>query len=396
MVLDGGNETVMGQKRIVVLGSTGSIGQNTLCVARANPDRVHIVGLAAGKNLNLFVRQIREFRPRMVSMCDEHSAGSLREMFPELVVFSGPEGATHLVEESPASLVVAAISGMVGLAPVVAAIRRNMDVALANKESLIAAGRLLMNLAAEHGVSILPVDSEHSAIWQVLQGRRMREVKRVILTASGGPFFGLRREQLAAVTVDAALRHPTWSMGGKISIDSATLMNKGLEVIEAHHLFSLPYDKIEVLIHPESVIHSFVEFVDGSQLAQCSEPDMKVPIQYALSYPERWAAQWVANRFAGSRFSFHEPDETAFGCLALAREAGKAGDCYTIVLNAANEAAVTGFLAGRLRFTDIEDIVRRTLHATSPQKISDLEAVFSADARARETAVEFISARGGA
>lgn len=395
MVLDGDNKQVTEQKKIVVLGSTGSIGQNTLSVARENPEKLQIIGLAAGKNLNLLIRQIREFRPGMVSMSDEDSASLLREMFPELVVFSGPEGATHLVEEAPARMVVAAISGMVGLAPVVAAIRRHMDVALANKEALVAAGRLLMNLAAEHGVNILPVDSEHSAIWQAMQGKRIGEVRRVILTASGGPFFGMCRQELANVTIDAALRHPTWSMGGKISVDSATLMNKGLEVIEAHHLFSLPYEKLEVLIHPESMVHSFVEFLDGSQLAQVSEPDMRVPIQYALSYPRRWPAKWVANNFAELRFSFHAPDTAVFGCLALALEAGRAGDYHTVVLNAANEEAVTAFMNGRIGFTDIETVVRGTLHKAVPEKLNDLEAVFAADAKARKHAAEFIATRGG-
>ncbi|HSL93227.1 MAG TPA: 1-deoxy-D-xylulose-5-phosphate reductoisomerase [Bacillota bacterium] len=386
----------MERKKVVVLGSTGSIGQNTLSVARENPDSVQIVGLAAGKNLNLLIRQIREFRPGMVSMSDEDSASLLREMFPELVVFSGSEGATHLVEEAPARVVVAAISGMGGLAPIAAAIRRHMDVALANKEALVAAGRLLMNLASEHGVNILPVDSEHSAIWQALQGRRTSEVKRVILTASGGPFFGFDRDDLTKVTVDAALKHPTWSMGGKISIDSATLMNKGLEVIEAHHLFSIPYEKIEVLIHPESVIHSFVEFIDGSQLAQCSDPDMRIPIQYALSYPKRWPASWVTNSFAGSRFSFHTPDDVTFGCLSLAVAAGKAGDYHTVVLNAANEEAVKAFLAGQIGFVDIETTVRKILYAAVPEKLNDLDDVFAADEKARSAARDYIEAKGGA
>ena len=386
----------MERKKVVVLGSTGSIGQNTLSVARENPDSVQIVGLAAGKNLNLLIRQIREFRPGMVSMSDEDSASLLREMFPELVVFSGSEGATHLVEEAPARVVVAAISGMGGLAPIAAAIRRHMDVALANKEALVAAGRLLMNLASEHGVNILPVDSEHSAIWQALQGRRTSEVKRVILTASGGPFFGFDRDDLTKVTVDAALKHPTWSMGGKISIDSATLMNKGLEVIEAHHLFSIPYEKIEVLIHPESVIHSFVEFIDGSQLAQCSDPDMRIPIQYALSYPKRWPASWVTNSFAGSRFSFHTPDDVTFGCLSLAVAAGKAGDYHTVVLNAANEEAVKAFLAGQIGFVDIETTVRKILYAAVPEKLNDLDDVFAADEKARSAARDHIEAKGGA
>jgi 1-deoxy-D-xylulose-5-phosphate reductoisomerase len=271
-----------------------------------------------------------------------------------------------------------------------------MDVALANKEALVAAGRLLMNLASEHGANILPVDSEHSAIWQALQGRRIGEVRRVILTASGGPFFGLCREDLAQVTVDAALSHPTWSMGGKISIDSATLMNKGLEVIEAHHLFSLPYEKIEVLVHPESIVHSFVEFIDGSQLAQCSDPDMRVPIQYALSYPKRWPSTWVKNSFAGSRFSFYEPDLATFGCLSLALEAGKSGDYHTVVLNAANEEAVRAFLAGHISFVAIEGIVRNALHAAVPVKLNELEDVFVADEKARAVARKFIESKGGA
>lgn len=384
------------RKKIVVLGSTGSIGQNTLSVARDNPEAVQIVGLAAGKNLNLLIRQIREFRPAMVSMSDEDNASLLREMFPELVVFSGPEGATHLIEESPARLIVAAISGIAGLPPIVAAIKRHMDIALANKEALVSAGRILMNLATEHGVSILPIDSEHSAIWQVLQGRRIGEVKRLILTASGGPFFGRKRRELETATIEAALDHPTWKMGGKISVDSATLMNKGLEVIEAHHLFSVPYDKLDVLIHPESIVHSFVEFIDGSVLAQCSEPDMRLPLQFALSYPRRWPAKWVANMFAGTSWSFHEPDKETFGCLRLAMEAGRMAESYPAIMNAANEVAVAAFMAGKIGFLGIEHIVAEVLNKMPSAKLAQIEDVYAVDDQARQLAERHINKMGGA
>ncbi len=373
-----GDDTVTNVINVVVLGSTGSIGVNCLDVVRRHAERLQVVGLGAGRNLELLRVQIHEFSPSFVAIQDAASAPALRLEFPSLTVFAGESAAEHLVQETPADIVVAATSGMAGLLAVFAAAEKGVRIALANKEALVAAGELLLTAVARHGGELIPVDSEHSAIWQALRGWRVSDVKRLLLTASGGPFLGKTRSELAAMTALDALEHPTWRMGRKISVDSATLMNKGLELIEAHLLFGIPYERIEVLVHPESIVHSIVEYVDGSQLAQCSQPDMRIPIQLALSYPQRWQGDYVRNNWQGTTWSFLPPDLASFHCLSLAMAAGRAGGSYPIALNAGNELAVWAFLAGELPFLAIEAIVEEILSAhvpPPPQTVLDVLAV---------------------
>ncbi|MBT9175973.1 MAG: 1-deoxy-D-xylulose 5-phosphate reductoisomerase [Firmicutes bacterium] len=377
-------------KDIVVLGSTGSIGANTLDVVRRHPHRLRIVGLGTGRNLALLQAQVREFTPTFVAIRDTASARALHLEFPGLTVFAGESAAVDLVINSPADVVVAATSGMAGLRAVFATAEQGVRLALANKEALVAAGPLLLKAVRRHGGELVPVDSEHSAIWQALRGWHASDVKRLILTASGGPFLGKPRSLLAAQTAGDALQHPTWRMGRKISVDSATLMNKGLEIIEAHHLFGLPYEHIEVLVHPESIVHSIVEYVDGSQLAQCSRPDMRIPIQLALSYPERWPAEYVLNNWQGTTWSFLPPDLETFRCLGLAIAAGRTGGSHPIVLNASNELAVDAFLAGRVPFLAIEAIVEEALSANLPSPPQTVLDVLEVDTWARNQAQAII------
>ncbi|MBT9157052.1 MAG: 1-deoxy-D-xylulose 5-phosphate reductoisomerase [Firmicutes bacterium] len=380
-------------KKIIVLGSTGSIGKATLDVALKQQQHLQVVGLAGGQQCQLLMEQVAVFRPQSVAVQDIQCAQRLRALYPDLVIYSGQDAATELVRETPCDVVVAAISGMAGLGPVVAAAERGRVIALANKESLVAAGDLLMTLAKQHGAAILPVDSEHSALWQAMLAWPRRAVRKLILTASGGPFFGRSKEELQEVTVSQALAHPTWKMGGKISIDSATLMNKGLEVIEAHHLFEFSYDDIEVLVHPESIVHSLVEFVDGAQMAQCSYPDMRLPIQLALSFPERWPADYVTNHYAGTSWSFSAPDLSTFRCLSLAIEAGRRGGAYPTVLNAANEVAVASFLRGETGFLAIAEVVETVLAKQMPKKAEVLSEVFAIDEWARRQTATTIKQR---
>ncbi|MBT9153734.1 MAG: 1-deoxy-D-xylulose 5-phosphate reductoisomerase [Firmicutes bacterium] len=377
-------------KDIIVLGSTGSIGANTLDVVRRNPHRLRIVGLGAGLNLALLRAQVREFTPASVAIRDTASEWALRQEFPSLTVFSGESGVVDLVRESQAEVVVAATSGMAGLPAVFAAAEQGVRLALANKEALVATGPLLLEAVRRHGGELVPVDSEHSAIWQALRGWCASDVKRLILTASGGPFLGKPRSLLATQTSNDALRHPTWRMGRKITVDSATLMNKGLEIIEAHHLFNISYEHIEVLVHPESIVHSMVEFIDGSQLAQCSRPDMRIPIQLALSYPERWSGDYVLNNWQNTTWSFHLPDVETFRCLPLAIAAGRAGGSHPIVLNASNELAVDAFLAGRVPFLAIEAIVEEAMSASLPSPPQDVLDVLEVDTWARNQAQAII------
>jgi len=380
-------------KKIVVLGSTGSIGVSTLDVVRQHPDKLSVVGLAAGSNVKLLLEQIAEFAPTLVAIRDESHANITREAYPGLQVYSGVDSAEQLVKCATADAAVAAISGMAGLRPIMAAVERRMDIALANKEALVAAGELLLHKTRAANVKLLPVDSEHSAIWQALRGNRIGDVRRIILTASGGPFFGRSRKELSAVTREQALSHPTWNMGGKISIDSATLMNKGLEVIEAHHLFGLPYDKIGVVVHPQSIIHSIVEYIDGSQIAQLSKPDMRIPIQVALSYPERWESHYVDNDYNLMNWSFHEPDLSTFPSLSLAIKAGKMGGAYPAILNAANEVGVDAFLRGQLAFLGIAEVVEEVLSIGYDGVCASLDDVFAADKWAREQAFSSLRQR---
>ncbi len=376
-------------KNIVILGSTGSIGRQALDVVRAHPGRWRVAGLAAGRNAGLLAEQAREFRPAAVAMADGGAAAKLaRELAPlGIEVLAGAEGLEMLAVLPEAHLVLSAMAGSAGLAPTYRAILAGKDVALANKETLVAGGPLVMEAVRRRGVRLLPVDSEHSGLFQCLQGQAPEGVRRLWLTASGGPFRGWRREDMAGVTVEAALRHPTWRMGARITIDSATLMNKGLEVIEAHWLFGIPYDRIEVLIHPESIVHALVETVDGSVLAQLSRPDMRLPIQYALSYPERWPGLPDPLDLARvGTLRFEPPDREAFPCLDLAYQAGRTGGTMPAVMNAAKEVAVDAFLAGEAGFLDIPRIIAGVMEQHSVKFRPGLEDVLEADAWARRRA----------
>ena len=346
-------------KKISILGSTGSIGTQTLEIIRENKD-LEVAALAAGSNVALLEAQIREFQPDLACLYDEAAAADLRVRVADLQVkvLSGMEGLMACAAYEPADIVLGAIVGMVGIRPVIAAIEAGKTLALANKETLVTAGHLIIPLAKAHNVPILPVDSEHSAIFQVLQGNRMNKVSRILLTASGGPFRGLTRAQTADKKPEDALKHPNWSMGRKITIDSATMVNKGLEVMEAHWLFDTDYDQIEVVVQPKSIIHSMVEFEDGAVLAQLGTPDMKLPIAYALYYPERRYLPGARLDFrAMSQIVIAEPDNEAFPALPLAYRAGRTGGTMPTVYNAANEWAVAAFLTGKIGFNDITDII---------------------------------------
>ncbi len=361
-------------KRISILGSTGSIGRQTLEVIEQFPDDFCVVGLAAGKNLKLFEEQMGRFKPRAVSV-GEYS----KEFQCKTSVYYGLEGLNKIATLPEADLVVNALAGGIGLIPTLKAIDAGKRIALANKEVLVMAGDLVMSRARENGAAIIPIDSEHSAIYQVLIGERAKDVKRLILTCSGGPFFGFSLEQLSKVTVEEALNHPRWNMGKKITIDSATLMNKGLEVIEAHHLFGVPYDKIDVITHPESIVHSMVEFVDGSIKAQLSIPDMRIPILYALSSPGRFPYTYSKLALAAQKLSFYEPDKETFKCLDLAYAAGKAGGTMPPVLNAANEVAVNQFLEGKIGFLKIQEMVKAAMDRFKSIQNPSLVEILEAD-----------------
>jgi 1-deoxy-D-xylulose-5-phosphate reductoisomerase len=379
-------------RRIVILGSTGSIGRSALSVVQAHRERLEVVGLAAGGNVSLFGEQVEEFRPRAIALGSAPALDAVVRGFgtwrPE-VLGHGSEGLVALATDPDAELVLCASSGTAALEAVLAAIEAGKTIALANKEVLVMAGGLMTHAARRRGVAILPVDSEHNAIHQCLTGRPPHEVKRLILTASGGPFRGQSPAELHAVGPDDALRHPTWQMGRKITIDSATLMNKGLEVIEAHWLFGVAADNIDVVVHPQSVVHSMVELVDGSILAQLGVTDMRLPIQYAFSYPERWPSPLPPLDLARcGRLDFHLPDHDSFPCLGLAYEALRAGDGLPVVLNAANEIAVDRFLAGRLNFTAIPVLIERAMAAHRRQAVATLADVRRVDLWARGCSLE--------
>jgi 1-deoxy-D-xylulose-5-phosphate reductoisomerase len=367
-------------KRLAIFGSTGSIGRQTLEVVHAFPGRLKVVALSGGKNLDLFKEQVREFKPKLVSI----ESGAEGEKMPKVSHLSMEEIAAHPDVE----LVVVATAGKAGLGPTLAAIRAGKPVALANKEVLVMAGEIVTFEAKRHGVEVLPIDSEHSAIWQCLRGESKKEIARLILTASGGPFHSRTLQQLSAVTPEEALRHPTWQMGKKVTIDSATLMNKGMEIIEAHWLFGVPFPWIEVVIHKQSIIHSMVEFVDGSTKAQLSLPDMRLPIQYALTYPERWPGAFLptANFSEMGSLTFEAVDLEKFPCLRIAREAAEKGGTYPAVLSAADEVAVELFLKKKIGFTDIAGIVERTLERHNGLSHPSLKDIVAADAWARDAA----------
>lgn len=375
-------------KRVVLLGSTGSIGTSTLKVAEDLPDRIRLVGLAAGGNAELLVEQALRHQPQAVCIHDPSKAAAVRSALPKAIhVLSGPEGLLELATLAEADIVLVAIVGTAGLMPALAAIRARKDIAVASKEILVMAGELVMTEATRHGVRVLAVDSEHSAIFQCLDGRSPQSVRNLWLTASGGPFRCTPREEFREITVERALRHPSWVMGRKITIDSATLFNKGLEMIEARWLFGITMDHVQVVVHPQSVVHSMVEFVDGSILAQLSSPDMCLPIQYALTYPDRAPSQRVQTQLAriGS-LTFEEPDLERFPSLLLAREAGTIGGTLPAVLNAANEVAVEAFCDRRLTFNGITQTVADTMHRHTIVSHPAFEEILAADRWARETA----------
>ncbi|OGQ57459.1 MAG: 1-deoxy-D-xylulose-5-phosphate reductoisomerase [Deltaproteobacteria bacterium RIFCSPLOWO2_02_FULL_53_8] len=374
-------------KGLAVLGSTGSIGKNTLEVVRRNPGGFKVFAIAAGNNVAELAAQIAEFRPEFVSVSSEAAAADLKKMTGQICEIGvGAEGAVCAATHAGVDMVVSAITGAAGLLPTMAAIKAGKDVALANKETLVMAGQLVMDAAKRHGVRLLPVDSEHCAIFQSMAGHRAEDVSRIILTASGGPLLETPLAELSAVTPDIALNHPRWKMGRKISVDSATMMNKGLEVIEAAWLFGLLPSQISVCIHSQSIVHSMVEYVDGSIMAQLSEPDMKGPISYALSYPSRMSYGGRPLSFSNLRLDFSEPDLKRFPCLSLAYKALDAGGTAPAVLNAADEAAVEAFLNKRIKFTEIYELTARVLDKHDVRKVSVIEDVLEADRWARQEA----------
>lgn len=380
--------TPSGPVGVSVLGSTGSVGTQTLDVIARLPERFRVVALAARTLSPRLLEQAASFRPDLVAVDEAPTGGSPAGLRLE----SGAAGLVAAACHPDADIVVAAMSGHAGIEPVYRAIERGTAIALANKETIVCAGELVMDTARRNGVEIRPVDSEHSALWQALGGAPIEEVQRLCLTASGGPFRTLSGAQLAEVTVEQALSHPTWSMGGKITVDSATLMNKGLEVIEAHWLFGVPFERIDVVVHPESIVHSLVEFRDGSQIAQLGLPDMRLPIQHALTYPERLPSpcRRLSLPEIGT-LTFEHPDIDRFPLLRLAREVGEMGNTYPTAMSAADDVAVAAFLAGRLRFADIADVVARVVAAHRPSGPLVFDAILATDAAARIAADEAIS-----
>jgi len=386
-------------KGLAILGSTGSIGTNVLRVVEAFPGRFQVVGLAAGRRVEVLGEQVARHRPRVVSVADEAALDRLGRLVDLSGVLSltGERGMVEVATRAEVDTVVASAVGAVGLVPTYRALEAGKDVALANKETLVMAGELMLARARESGSRLLPIDSEHCALHQCLDGRRPHDVRRLLLTASGGPFRTRAPETFSRITRDEALAHPTWRMGPKITIDSATMMNKGLEVIEARWLFDVPPERIEVLIHPQSVVHSMVEFVDGTVLAQLGVTDMRVPIQYALSHPDRWEGAIGGMDFARPmHLDFEAPDPARFPCLGLAYRALERGGTAPAALNAANEVAVAAFLEGRAPFVAIPDAIRDVLEATAPAPASVLEDVIEADRRARERALSSLARPGSA
>ncbi|MDP3297996.1 MAG: 1-deoxy-D-xylulose-5-phosphate reductoisomerase [Thermodesulfovibrionia bacterium] len=378
-------------KKICILGSTGSIGRTTLEVVRQFPGKFKVIGIAAKNNINLLESQINTFNPEVVAVYDESAAGELKKKNLPVEILTGEKGLIEVATLGHADMVVSAIVGSAGLMPTFAAVSAGKNIALASKESIVMAGSIIMSEASKKGVSIIPVDSEHSAIFQCLAGRKKDEIRRIILTASGGPFLNKSISELETVTPEAALKHPNWQMGKKITIDSATLMNKGLEVIEAYWLFGVPVEKIKVLLHPQSIVHSMVEFIDGSIMAQMSVPDMKGPISYALSYPDRFEDVLPPLDFSRVKeLTFEEPDFVKYRCLSLTYDALKAGGTMPSVLNAANEIAVDAFLNRRILFTEIPDIVSNTMAQHEVSECNTIESIIDASNWARGEAEHLI------
>jgi 1-deoxy-D-xylulose-5-phosphate reductoisomerase len=376
-------------KRLAILGATGSIGRSALSVVDAHPERLRVVGLAAGDNAELLAEQARQYSPRVVALATSQAADRFRSSYPTFAghVEVGADGLVAVAMADEADIVLCASSGTAALEAVLAAIEAGKTIALANKEILVMAGALVTAAAARRAVAVLPVDSEHNAIHQCLHARGAHEVRRLVLTASGGPFRHMSTAELEQVRPEAALQHPTWRMGRKITIDSATLMNKGLEVIEAHWLFGVDADRIDVMIHPQSIVHSMVELMDGSVIAQLGVTDMRLPIQYACSYPDRWdGALPRLDLVRAGRLEFDEPDQARFPCLRLAYRALREGATCPVVLNAANEVAVAAFLDGRLGFTMIPAMIERVMNDHRPEPVSSVDLVRRVDAWARERA----------
>lgn len=382
-------------KVISVLGATGSIGLNVLDIVRKFPELYRVAAMAAGNNVEQMAQLVTEFRPSLIAMGTEDSAAKLRQLLPGSYwdrILWGSDGCCQVAAYHEAEMTISAIVGAAGLLPTLAAIEAGKDIGLANKETLVMAGDLVMRSVRRHNISLLPVDSEHSAIFQAMESGRREDLQKIILTASGGPFRGKSREQLQTVTREQALAHPNWSMGAKISIDSATLMNKGLEVIEAHWLFDVAVEAIEVVVHPQSIIHSLVEFCDGSILAHLGIPDMRIPIGYALSYPTRLPLMLQPlNLVQAGRLDFYEPDHRSFPGLRLASDAIAAGGVMPTVLNGANEIAVGAFLESRIGFLQITETVARTMDIVDNKSAASLDAILEADRLARETAETVIA-----
>jgi 1-deoxy-D-xylulose-5-phosphate reductoisomerase len=380
-------------RRLLILGSTGSIGTQALDIVSRSED-LELVGLSAERSWEALVEQARTHGVTRIALADPDAGARAAEAWTGGEVLTGAEGLVRLVVESGADLVLNALVGSAGLGPTVATLGEGMDLALANKESLVVGGDLVMQLAEATGAQVIPVDSEHSALHQLIAGERAGTVDKLVLTASGGPFRGRTRDQLEAVSIEEALNHPTWAMGGKITIDCATLMNKGLELIEAHHLFGTPYDRIDVVVHPQSIVHSYILLCDGAALAHLGHPDMRVPISYALHYPERVDVPVRPLDLAQlGALTFEPVDTHAFPCLRLAREAAAAGGTAPCVLNAANEVAVHAFLEGRLGFLGIPAVIEAALERLPPAPVLAFESLYEADREARAVAAELVAVR---
>jgi 1-deoxy-D-xylulose-5-phosphate reductoisomerase len=380
-------------RRLAILGATGSIGCQALDVVARSPE-LTVVSLSAASSWEPLIEQAREHGVRKVAVADPDAAAQASEAWTDGEVLAGPDGVVRLITECECDLVLNAIVGSAGLLPTVATLAEGIDLALANKESLVVGGELITALAQATGAAMIPVDSEHSALHQLLAAERPGTVDRLILTASGGPFRGLKREDLEQVTTEQALAHPTWAMGGKITIDSATLMNKGLELIEAHHLFGTPYEQIDIVVHRQSIIHSLIQLCDGATLAHLGYPDMRVPISYALHHPERVDVPVrPLDLVEVGSLTFEPVDEETFSCVRIARDAARAGGTATCTMNAANEIAVHAFLGGRLRFLDIAAVIEETLEQLPSRPVHSFEALGEADAEARRVAGELVADR---
>ena len=380
----------------MILGSTGSIGVQALDVV-SRSEELRVVALAAGRAWEALIAQAREHGVKRIALVDADAAARASEAWTDGEVLAGPDGLVRLITEGDSDLVLNAIVGSAGLVPTVAALGEGIDLALANKESLVVGGELVTQLAQATGAAIIPVDSEHSALYQLLSAERPGTVDRLLLTASGGPFRGHTAAELDGVTIEQALAHPTWAMGGKITIDSATLMNKGLELIEAHHLFGTAYDQIDVVVHPQSIVHSLIQLCDGATLAHLGYPDMRVPISYALNYPERVDVPVAPLDLAAlGSLTFEPVDEVTFACLRLAREAARAAGTAPCTLNAANEIAVHAFLAGRLRFLDIAVVIEETLSRVPAARVHSFDSLADADGEARAIAAQLVADRAAA